>query len=43
MKDINARIRKCNSKMISILNRNHVGYKFVKEMRKENRRIRFKG
>ena len=42
MKDLNARIRKLNSKMIFILNRNHVGYDLVKEMRKENRKNRFK-
>ena len=40
MKDIDARIRKLNSRLISILNRNHVGYDLVKEMRKENRKLR---
>ena len=42
MKDIDASIRKLNSKMISILNRNGVHW-WVRRLRKENRRIRFKG
>jgi len=42
MKDIDARIRKLNSRLISILNRNHVGFDLVKEMRVENRKLRSK-
>lgn len=35
-KDINAKIRKCNSKMISILNRNGL-YGWAKKLRIENK------
>lgn len=39
MKDINAKIRKCNSKMISILN--HCGfYAWAYKLRKENKELR---
>ena len=38
MEDINARLRKCNSKLISILNRNGLRYSsFAKQLHKENK------
>ena len=38
MKDINARLRKVNSKLISILNRNGLRYSaFAKELHRENK------
>ncbi len=42
MKDIDAKIRKTNSKMISILNHYNICQDWVKEMRKENRKLRTK-
>ncbi len=41
MKDTDAKIRKLNSKMISILNRNGV-YWWVKQLRKDNKKLRYK-
>lgn len=41
MKDTNARLRKLNSKLITILNRSHL-YKMANELRKENKINQFK-
>lgn len=39
MKDIDAKLRKLNSKMISILNRSHI-HNMANELRKENKRLK---